>query len=341
MISKKIIYLLIIYALIIILNIIINKHKFNILEKNIISDLLNVKQLINFIVRILIGYYYTNYWKIIFIAECGIEIFYYIKYNNDNTIDLSWNIIGFMTGLILKYYKTTDDKNKTINKSSNDNLSNNKACIDSSSEPISDQVVESVSEPVSDQVAEPVLDQVAEPVSEPVLEPVSEPAGESIAVSEPVTELVTKPVTEAVTEPVTEAVSEPVTEAVSEPVTEAVSVPVTEAVSEPVTEVVSEPVTDTAVEQVAELVTKQTVNPAIEFFDTLTDKSIETNTNKKSENQLLNVNSDGVDLQVVDIENESKSYLKEMFENSDKKMRKMNETNKKHKKHKKSKRKNK
>ena len=166
MISKKIIYLLIIYALIIILNIIINKHKFNILEKNIISDLLNVKQLINFIVRILIGYYYTNYWKIIFIAECGIEIFYYIKYNNDNTIDLSWNIIGFMTGLILKYYKTTDDKNKTINKSSNDNLSNNKACIDPSSEPIgepvSDQVVEPVSEPVSDQVAEPV----SEPVSE-------------------------------------------------------------------------------------------------------------------------------------------------------------------------------
>ena len=314
------------------MNIIINKHKFNILEKNIISDLLNVKQLINFIVRILIGYYYTNYWKIIFIAECGIEIFYYIKYNNDNTIDLSWNIIGFMTGLILKYYKTTDDKNKTINKSSNDNLSNNKACIDPSSEPIG--------EPVSDQLVEPVSDQVAEPVSEP--------AGEPIAVSEPVTVLVTKPVTEAVSEPVAVAVSDPVTEAVSEavaeavsdPVAEAVSDPVTEAVSEPVTEAVSEPVTETAVEQVAELVTKQTVNPSIEFFDTLTDKSIETNTNK-SENQLLNVNSDDVDLQVVDIKNETKSYLKEMFESSDKKMRKMNETNKKHKKHKKSKRKNK
>ena len=153
----------------------------------------------------------------------------------------------------------------------------------------------------------------------------------------------TKPVTEAVSEPVTEPVLEPVAEAVSDPVAEAVSDPVTEAVSEPVTEAVSEPVTEILlfVEQVAELVTKQTVNPSIEFFDTLTDKSIETNTNKKSENQLLNVNSDGVDLQVVDIKNETKSYLKEMFESSDKKMRKMNETNKKHKKHKKSKRKNK
>ena len=139
-------------------------------------------------------------------------------------------------------------------------------------------------------------------------------------------------------EPITEAVSEAVAETVSDPVAEAVSDPVTEAVSEPVTEAVSEPVTETAVEQV-ELVTKQTVNPSIEFFDTLTDKSIETNTNKKSENQLLNVNSDGVDLQVVDIKNKTKSYLKEMFESSDKKMRKMNETNKKHKKHKKSKRK--
>ena len=82
MLSKKFLYIIIAYTLIILLFILSNdkipylqniKKTIN-FNKEIINNFINFNQLINFIIRILFGYYYSNYWTIIFIADCSLEL---------------------------------------------------------------------------------------------------------------------------------------------------------------------------------------------------------------------------------------------------------------------------
>lgn len=78
------------------------------LDRYLIQDYMTYWQLTHYLTRVCLGFFCPKYWKIIFIIDFGWETLECIKWNAHNWYDLIWNMLGLITGIMLRHYKIFD-----------------------------------------------------------------------------------------------------------------------------------------------------------------------------------------------------------------------------------------
>ena len=78
------------------------------LERYIIPEYMTYWQLTHFLTRVLLGFFSPNYWKIIFVVDFGWETLEWYKWGAHNWYDLIWNMLGLITGMMIRHYGLLD-----------------------------------------------------------------------------------------------------------------------------------------------------------------------------------------------------------------------------------------
>ena len=78
------------------------------LDQYLIPDYMTYWQLTHYLTRVFLGYFCPKYWKIIFIIDFGWETLECYKWGAHNWYDLVWNMLGLITGMMLRHYNVFD-----------------------------------------------------------------------------------------------------------------------------------------------------------------------------------------------------------------------------------------
>ena len=75
------------------------------LDRYVIQDYMTYWQLTHFLTRVCLGYFCPKYWQAIFIIDFGWESLEWFKWGAHNWYDLIWNMLGLITGIMLRHHK--------------------------------------------------------------------------------------------------------------------------------------------------------------------------------------------------------------------------------------------
>ena len=90
------------------------------LDQYLIPDYMTYWQLTHYLTRVFLGYFCPKYWKIIFIIDFGWETLECYKWGAHNWYDLVWNMLGLITGMMLRHYNVFDKFFNSKNIGAND-----------------------------------------------------------------------------------------------------------------------------------------------------------------------------------------------------------------------------
>ena len=75
------------------------------LDRYLIPDYMTYWQLTHFLTRVFLGYFSPKYWQIIFLVDFGWETMEWYQWPGaENWFDLVWNMLGLITGMMLRHY---------------------------------------------------------------------------------------------------------------------------------------------------------------------------------------------------------------------------------------------
>jgi len=78
------------------------------LDRYLIQDYMTYWQLTHFLTRFCLGFFCPKYWQIIFVIDFGWEALEWYQWNAHNWYDLIWNMLGLITGMMVRHYGLFD-----------------------------------------------------------------------------------------------------------------------------------------------------------------------------------------------------------------------------------------
>ena len=78
------------------------------LDRYLIQDYMTYWQLTHFLTRFCLGFFCPKYWKIIFVIDFGWEALEWYQWNAHNWYDLIFNMLGLITGMMVRHYGLFD-----------------------------------------------------------------------------------------------------------------------------------------------------------------------------------------------------------------------------------------